>query len=233
MGKEFLRRDATQKVTGEAQYAGDIRLPGMLYAKLVRSFVHGAKLKSVDTSAAEKVEGAKVVRDGDLIAVLHKNPDEAALAASQIKAEFDSPTLDVDSETIFDHLLKNAGEGRLVGSPGGQHDEGERLAQTIVEQAYLDGYKAHAAIETHTALANVEGDKVTVWASTQTPFPLREQVARELGIPPADVRVISPLRGRWIRRQDRQPASHRGREVVQSRRQARSGGLEPGRGVLL
>jgi nicotinate dehydrogenase subunit B len=195
MNKEFLRRDATDKVTGKAKYAGDIRLPDMLYAKLVRSFVHGAKLKSVDTSAAEKIDGVKVVRDGDLIAVLHKNPDDAAAAASQVKAEFDSPTLDVDSESIFDHLLKNAGEGRPVGSPGGQLDEGEKQSETVVEQTYLDGYKAHAAIETHTALANVEGDKATVWASTQTPFPLRDQIAQALGMPAANVRVIPPFVG--------------------------------------
>jgi len=77
IGREFLHRDALEKVTGKARYAGDIRLPGMVYAKILRPPAHGAKLKGVDTSAAEQVEGALVVRDGDLIAVLHKNPDEA------------------------------------------------------------------------------------------------------------------------------------------------------------
>jgi nicotinate dehydrogenase subunit B len=194
MNKEFRHRDAADKVTGKAQYTGDIRVPDMLYAKLLRPPAHGAKLKNADTSAAEKVEGAQVVREGDLIAVLHKNPDDAERAVALIKAEFDPSPITVYSETIFDHLLKNAGNGRAI-AQGGELDEGEKQAETVVEQTYLDGYKAHAAIETHTALAHVEGNKATIWASTQTPFPLRDQAAQALGFPPADVRVIPPFLG--------------------------------------
>ena len=194
MGKEVLRRDATDKVTGKAKYAGDIRLPDMLYAKLLRPPAHGAKLKNADTSAAEKLEGVKVIRDGDLIAVLHKNPDEAAQAVSKINAQFDVPAANVDDETIFDYLLKNAGNGNAV-TQGGQLDAGAKQADTIVEQTYLDGYKAHAAIETHTALANVEGNKATVWVSTQAPFTIRGQIASALSLNPADVRVITPFVG--------------------------------------
>jgi nicotinate dehydrogenase subunit B len=74
MNKSFHRRDSVEKVTGKAQYAGDIRLPGMLYASLLRPPAHGAKLKKVDTSAAEKLEGIKVVHEGDLVADLHNDP---------------------------------------------------------------------------------------------------------------------------------------------------------------
>jgi isoquinoline 1-oxidoreductase len=195
MNKEVLRRDSTDKVTGKAKYAGDIRLPDMLYAKLVRPPAHGATLKNADTSAAEKVEGVKVIRDGDLIAVLHKSPDEAAQAVSQIKAEFDVPVSDLDNETIFDHLVKSAGTGGNPSAQGGQLDAGEKQAETVVEQTYLDGYRAHAAIETHTALANVEGDKATVWVSTQAPFTIRGQIASAVNLPPASVRVITPFVG--------------------------------------
>ena len=65
----------------------------------------------------------------------------------------------------------------------------------MVEQTYLNGYVAHAAMETHTALAQVEGDKATVWASTQTPFPLKDQIADALGFMPDNVRVITPFVG--------------------------------------
>ena len=54
----MLRRDAHDKVTGKAQFAGDIRLPGMLYAKILRPPAHGAKLKSVDTDACRKIPGS-------------------------------------------------------------------------------------------------------------------------------------------------------------------------------
>jgi len=59
MGKDALRSDALEKVTGKAKYAGDIRLPDMLYAKILRPPTHGAKLTSLDTSAVEKIEGIR------------------------------------------------------------------------------------------------------------------------------------------------------------------------------
>ena len=57
------------------------------------------------------------------------------------------------------------------------------------------GYVSHAPIETHTALAKIEGDKATVWASTQTPFALQEQIARAIGLDTKNVRVIVPFVG--------------------------------------
>jgi nicotinate dehydrogenase subunit B len=194
MNKSFTRRDAVEKVTGKAHYAGDIRLPGMLYAKLLRPPAHGAKLRNVDTSAAEKIEGVTVVHEGDLVAVLHKNPDQAAEAVSKIQAEFDPSPSKLDDQNIFDHLLKSAGSGNAA-PQGGNLEEGQKQAEILVEQTYLDGYKAHAAMETHTALAQVEGDKATVWISTQTPFPTKDQIAREPGIPADNVRVITPFVG--------------------------------------
>jgi isoquinoline 1-oxidoreductase len=194
MNKSFLRRDSVEKVTGKAQYAGDIRLPGMLYAKILRPPAHGAKLKRVDTSAAEKIEGVTMVHEGDLVAVLHQNPDQAAEALSKVTSEFDPSPSKVDDQTIFEHLLKNAGNGN-VAAQGGNIEEGQKQAEIIVEQTYLDGYKAHAAMETHTALAHVEGDKATVWISTQTPFPTKDGIAKALGFSADNVRVITPFVG--------------------------------------
>jgi isoquinoline 1-oxidoreductase len=194
MNKSFLRGDSVEKVTGKAKYAGDIRLPGMLYAKILRPPAHGAKLKRVDTSAAEKIEGVTVVHEGDLVAVLHKNPDQAAEALSKVTSEFDPSPSKVDDQTIFEHLLKNAGNGN-VAAQGGKLEEGQKLAEIVVEQTYLDGYKAHSAMETHTALAQVEGNKATVWISTQTPFPTKDQIAKTLGFDADNVRVITPFVG--------------------------------------
>ncbi len=80
------RKDAVEKVTGKAKYTGDITVPGMVYARILRPPAHGAKLKDVDTSAAEKIPGAQVVRDGDFIAVIHERPDMADKALGLIKA---------------------------------------------------------------------------------------------------------------------------------------------------
>jgi nicotinate dehydrogenase subunit B len=65
----------------------------------------------------------------------------------------------------------------------------------VFDETYFDGYKAHAPIEPHAAVANIEGKKVTVWASTQTPFRAKEAVAEALGISEKNVRIIPPFLG--------------------------------------
>ena len=194
MGKPFTRTDSLEKVTGQAKYAGDIQLPGMLYAKILRPPAHGGKLLEVDLSEVENMKDVQVVRDGDFIAVLHKYPDGAEKALSKVKAKFSQPELDVDDRTIFDHLMKAAPEGNVV-ARAGNVQEGEKPAATTVDEPYLHDYVAPAPMETHTAVAKLEGNKATVWASTQTPFPGKDEVARVLGFPPDNVRVIPPFLG--------------------------------------
>jgi len=194
MGKPVLRRDALQKVTGKAVYAGDVRLPGLLYAKILRPPAHGAKLTALDTSLAEQVPGVKVIREGDLVAVLHELPDVAEDALGKVKAEYDLPQAGLDDKTIFDHLLEVAPEARTI-AQGGDLQQGEVLAATLFDETYLNGYVAHAPVEPHTATARVEGDKATVWPSTQAPFRAKDEIAQALGLPPKNVRVIAPFVG--------------------------------------
>jgi len=148
----------------------------------------------VDTSALQYDKEVQIVQDGDLIAVLHPYPDVAEKALSKIKAEFDLPDAKVDEKTIFKHLLNVAPEGEVV-TQGGDLREGERVAREAFEATYLNYYVAHATIETHTALAQIEKDGATVWASTQRPFGAKEEVAQALGIPSQKVRVVTPFVG--------------------------------------
>jgi len=190
IGTSPRRKDGPDKVTGGAQYAGDIQLPGMLHAAILRPPAHGAKLKSADTSAAEKLSGVRVVKDGGMIAVLHERPDIAVAALGKIKAEFENPPAGPDDKTIFDHIQKTAPQPRVVGQSG-DLAEGQRLAGSVIEGTYLNSYVAHAPIETHTATAQIEDGKVTVWASTQAPFMVKSAVASALGLPADKVRIIS------------------------------------------
>ncbi len=194
VGRSTPRRDAVEKVTGQAKYAGDIVPPGALHARILRPPAHGAVLESVDTSAAEKVPGVRVVRDGDLVAVLHEHRDEADRALALVKATFKPSPSTVTDQTIFEHLVKTAPAGDTA-AEGGSVAEGEKLAARVFEETYYKSYASHAAMETHSAVAAVENGKVTVWASTQTPFPLKSQIQRALNLPPEKVRVITPYVG--------------------------------------
>lgn len=194
VNKPFLKQDSRLKVTGEAKFTGDLSLPGMLHARILRPPSHGAKLISADTSGAGEIKGVQVVRDGDLIAVLHEDRDMADQAIVKIKAEYSFDEMDVDDNSIFNHLIKTGTRANVVASSG-DTDAGRRNSETIIESEYYNSYVAHACTETHTALASKEGDKFTLWVSTQQPFPVQESIARELDLPLEKVRIIVPFTG--------------------------------------
>jgi len=194
VGKSLKHSDAHLKVTGQAKYTGDMKLPGMVFARILRPPSHGAKLTSVDVSGAEKIQGIQVVRDGDLIAVLHENQDHADQAIVKIKSEYSFKEIPVNDKTIFDFMLKADSSANEVRSSG-DLETGVKLSEKIIESEFHDPYLAHAAIETHSALASMDGDKMTVWASTQSPFGLQDTLASELNMPLEKVRIITPFVG--------------------------------------
>jgi len=188
VGKSYLRRDAVQKVTGKALYTADIRLPGMLYARIVRPPAHGAKLVTVNTSAAEAMGGVKVLKDSDFIVVLHASPGIAEQAMLSVKANWDVPSPKADNETIFKHILENAIDSKII-HEAGNTENGKKECDIIFEEEYHDGYKAHASIETHVATSVLENGKLTMWVSSQTPFGTQQAVANELGLDKEQVHI--------------------------------------------
>jgi isoquinoline 1-oxidoreductase len=194
VGRSLLRRDAREKVTGQARFSGDLRLPGMLYARILRPPAHGATLKTVNTSAARAIAGVQVIEENGLVAVLHELPDVAEDALAKVRAEFAPSPSTLNDETIFAHLQQSTVPPRTAAS-GGNLDEGRRLATRTVKAAYRNSYVAHAPMETHTALARIEAGKATVWASTQNPFGAREEIAAAIGFATENVRVITPFVG--------------------------------------
>jgi nicotinate dehydrogenase subunit B len=193
-GKPTKRTDAVAKVTGQAKFTADFTFPGMLYAKILRPPVHGAKLMDVDTSAAEKIPGARIVRDRDFVAALHATPDGAETALNEVMAKFSRPKTGWNDGNIFEKLLPKAPPGVVVGEAGNL-DQGRKLASKVIEAIYRQGYVAHAPIETQAAVATIEDDRLKIWASTQRPFGATEEVAQALGISPEKVHIVTPFVG--------------------------------------
>jgi len=194
IGEPVPRKDGLDKITGRAQFAGDIRLTDMLYVRILRPPAHGATLRNVDTSAAERLPGVRIVRDGDFVAALHEHPDEAAGALARVVAEWDRHAPPIDDRNIFEHL-KSAAPAPVTLASAGDLAQGERAAAKAFVETYRNAYVAHAPIETHTALAANDNGILTVWASTQAPFIVKEQVAGALGLPASKVRIITPFVG--------------------------------------
>ncbi len=193
MGRSLARVDARDKVTGAAKYTADVRLPGLEYAAILRPPAHGATLKRLDASSAARLPGVTVVQRDELVAVLHADAAAAATALERVDAEWTVPEPAVDTERIADHLQAVAQPKESTRR--GDLDGARSRATRLFESTYRKGYVAHAPIETHAALAQMSNGRVTVWASTQTPFPTRDRVAKALGLDPKDVRVITPYVG--------------------------------------
>ncbi len=193
-GKSMPRPDSWEKAAGTARFAGDIRLGGMLYGKVLRPPAHGAKLKSVDLSAARAVAGVRILQDGDFIGAVHPQPDQAEKAISLIKAEFEIPATAVDETDIHQRLLAFPSRESVV-ERRGDLAQGKAAARLWFEETYLTPYVAHAPMETHSALAQVEKDSATLWVGTQRPFGAQEEIARLLGLPSDKVRIVTPYVG--------------------------------------
>ena len=123
---------------------------------------------------------------------MHADPEAAAAALAQIRADWRQPVATLNQDSIFEHLRSQAGAPKQVAAKGNlAAAPAARAFETIFEK----GYVAHAPIEPHAAIADVRADGATVWASTQTPFPTRDGIAAALKLDPKRVRVITPFVG--------------------------------------
>lgn len=194
VGKSYNHADATLKVTGAAKYAGDMKIPGMVYARILRPPSLGAKLKNADWSGAEKVPGTTVIHDGDLVAVLNENRDRADEAVVRITAEYTFNEMPVNDKTIYDWFLKAETSSNVIRN-NGDVEAGRQQSEKLFESEFRFPYLAHAPIETHTALAEFKDGKMTVWAATQVPYGLQDNISRDLELPLDKVRIITPFVG--------------------------------------
>lgn len=188
IGKPIISTDAIAKVTGTAMYSGDIKLPGMVYATVVRPKVVGSKKVQVDASQLESFFGVELINEGDLVAVVHSDPEVATKAARKVKVTWNAPEQKMDNETIFKYLEDNISDNNIF-QEGGLLEVGKAASEYVIKAQYQDGYKAHAPMETHTATCYFEGEKLTIWTSTQTPFGTQDQLAKALEIPKENVHV--------------------------------------------
>jgi len=203
-GKSLTKVDAGDFVNGSHRYTSDIKREGMLYGKIVRPATFNATLRSANTKAAEAIRGVKVVVDGNFIGVAAPDQQTAARAASIIAVDWQSTGQPSNAE-LFNILRKPAperprggrgGEGRGRGSgPQGSIADGLAMADKKLAQTYTVEYIAHAPLEPRAAVAEWNGDKLTVWTGTQRPFGVRGELAEAFHISEDKVRVIVPDTG--------------------------------------
>jgi nicotinate dehydrogenase subunit B len=198
-GREIRKLAGRDIVTGRHHYTPDLVRPNMLYGRLVRPIATGATLESIDDSAARRLPGITVVRDGDLIGVVAPSTREAARAAAAIRATWRPATGQPSSDTVFDSFKTTAtpaGGGRgaspyVVGDVAQARASAARTFESVVRIPYI----AHVPLEPRAAVGEWVDGKLTVWTGTQRPFGVRAELATAFAIPEDRVRVIVPDTG--------------------------------------
>src|SRR5438876_8602485 len=221
-GTSALKVNARDFVTGKHQYPSDIKREGMLYGKVVRPSAFNATLVSAETKAAEAIAGVKVVTDGNFIGVVASDQQTATKAAGAIATDWKAPGQPSNAQ-LFDVLRKPAAERRGGGEgggggarPQGSIADGLAAADKKLEQTYTVAYIAHAPLEPRAAVAEWNGDKLTVWTGTQRPFGVREELAAAFHIPQESVHVLMPDTGSGY------GGKHTGETAIEAARLARA-----------
>ena len=237
---KYVRADGLEKVTGQARYAADLVLPGMLEGRFLLAGRAHARIKAIDTRRAKRLAGVvavitqadvpdlrygsaikdrtlfahNVIRfEGEVVAaVAARTADIAAAALELIEVEVEplapvtNPEValqaasvlvhaDWHSYTAYDGLVRSGNDCAFVTIAKGDVAAGFAQADRVIEERYVCDQSHPVPIEPHALLAQWQGEKVTVWSTSQVPFAARAGVAETLQMPESNVRIIVPHLG--------------------------------------
>jgi xanthine dehydrogenase YagR molybdenum-binding subunit len=187
LGKRNPRAEGPDKVTGRAKYGSDIVLPGMLYGRFLGSPYAAARITAIDVTPAERLPGVKAVLRlkepngsvafaGEFVAaVAAVTPEIAEDAIRAIRVTYEPRPFVVDLEKAMDPnapLARPEVENKSNVQFPGKAEEGDvsaafAAAAATTEDVYLAQTRLHSCLETHGHTAKWDGDKLTVWSSTQ------------------------------------------------------------------
>ena len=189
MGQPVPRVDIPAKVTGGAAYVQDMRLPGMVHARVVRPPSYGAELTECDTSSVEKLPGfVKVVRDGNFLAVIAQKEFQAIKAMNALSKAAkwkERPGLPRQDDLLRVLTSMKSNDKTIF-----QQRDASAAGQKTVEATYTRPYQAHGSIGPSCAVAQFVDGAMTVWTHTQGVYPDREAIAEMLKVPQSSIRLI-------------------------------------------
>lgn len=225
VGKCAPRKDLRDKVTGQARFSADLKMPGMLYGLILRSPHPHANILSVDTSAAARLPGVfavvtpfdvpqgRIAPDtgvldtrvrfvGDEVAALAASDEDTALRALElIRVEYQvlpfvlEPKEALLPDSVAIHDGGNSATGEPLSLERGNVAQGFAEADLVLEEEYNIPTHSAAPMEPRAALASWEDGLLTIWKTTRGVHVDRQTIARALEIPLEQVRVVGPYLG--------------------------------------
>jgi nicotinate dehydrogenase subunit B len=192
VGRPVPRLDIPAKLTGGEAYVQDMRLPGMLFGRVVRPPSYDAQLTAFDDAAVKGMAGVvTVVRDGRFLGVVARREEQtlAARAALQRAATWAEQPKLPDEARIADFLRASTGAQVTTVSSRSPGTNTPKPARSLTDN-FSKPYLSHGSIGPSCALATVSDGILTIWSHTQGPYQLRTDIATVTGLALDKVRVI-------------------------------------------
>jgi nicotinate dehydrogenase subunit B len=189
VGKSVPRRDVAGKIFGSADYVTDIRVPGMLHARMIRPLKAGSTIASVN---ADSIKNARVVREGEFLAVVSEREWDAIEAARTLEVKWTAHETDPfpGADGLHDHIRSAPIVKREDVIKKGDTESAFNSAARVIEAEYHWPLQSHSSMGPGCAVADVKEGEATIWTGSQKPHSTRDGVAKLLGLPPEKVRGI-------------------------------------------
>jgi CO/xanthine dehydrogenase Mo-binding subunit len=190
VGKPVRRIDIPAKIMARFTYMQDFRVPGMLHGRVVYPPAMGAKLESVDESSIKGIRTAKVIRQGNFLAVVADNEWAAIKGARQLKANWSSWQGLPEQAKLYEHVRATKIAKDEETSKVGNSAEALSKAAKKLNATYDFAIHTHGSIGPSCAVAEFKDGKLTSWSASQATHDLRKQLAQMFAMPLQDVRCI-------------------------------------------
>lgn len=191
VGQPIKREDVAPKVFAIEDFCTDVKVPGMVHARMIRPAVAGSVPVKVDEASIKDISGAQVVWDKGFLGVVAPKEWDAIKASEKLKVEW-SQVADPfpDQAQLYDHIRKAPVRKRQVEKENGNVDEAFKTAAKVIEAEYEWPFQSHASMGPACALVEIKDGAATCWSGTQKSHFVQIGVSTALGLPLDKVRVI-------------------------------------------
>ena len=191
VGQSVPRSDIGENAFGQLKYVTDIRLPGMLHARMIRPPVVGAEPVAIDEASVAAIPGVRIVHQRGLLAVVAEKEWNAIRAADALKVTWSAASNPLPEQSqLYDYLRTSPALARKEEVKAGDVSAAFASAAKTIEAVYEWPFQSHASMVGACAVADVRPDGATVWTGTQKPHFAQAGVAKLLGLPVESVHAI-------------------------------------------
>jgi len=190
VGQSIPQKIVAEKVYGRLQYITEVKVEGMLHARVLRPPSAGCGPVAIDESSIAGIPGARVIREKDMVAVVAEHEWDAVRAARELKVTWAPPcTPFPEMAKLHDHIRQAKPIGGQVPINQGDVEAALKSAHRLIEAEYEWPFQSHASMGPACAVADVRADGARLWTGSQKPHYGRNGVAKLVGLPPEKVRA--------------------------------------------